>query len=105
MRRGEVWWAELAGDAGFRPVVIVSCIDPTGARRNVTIAEGTRVMRRIPSEVPLTSADGMPTDCAINADNLHTIPMDRLRARIVALSDAQEFALARALRYSLGLEW
>jgi mRNA-degrading endonuclease toxin of MazEF toxin-antitoxin module len=24
MTRGEIWWAELAGDAGFRPVVIVS---------------------------------------------------------------------------------
>ena len=105
MRRGEVWWAELEGDAGFRPVVIVSRSDALPARRNVTIAEVTRIVRRLRSEVPLSRADGMPSDCVINTDNLHTIPSDRLRERITALSDQHEFALTNALRYSLELDW
>lgn len=65
----------------------------------------TRVVRHIPSEVPLTPADGMPSDCVINTDNLHTIPKDRLRERILILSAEKDFSLAASLRYSLELDW
>jgi mRNA interferase MazF len=102
--RGEIWWGELAGDAGFRPVVIVSRSENLDRRRNITIAEITRVVRSLPCEVPLSRADGMPVDCVINTDNLHTIPRDRLRQRITGLSPECTFRLDQALLYSLGLE-
>lgn len=70
----------------------------------MTIAEVTRVVRRIASEVPLSMADGMPSDCVINTDNLHTIPKDRLRERLTALNAERMFALSNALRYSLELD-
>lgn len=105
MTRGEVWWAELEGDAGFRPVVIVSSADSLARRHNVTIAEVTRSLRGLPSEVRLSTADGLPVNCAINADHLHTIPKDRFRRRIAALSDERIFSLDAALRHALGLEW
>ncbi len=104
MIRGEAWWAELAEDAGFRPVVIVSRAEGLQRRRNVTIAEVTRVARSLPCEVPLSSKDGMPVSCVANTDNLHTIPKDRLRQRITMLSAERLFALDQALRYSLDLE-
>ena len=104
MTRGQAWWAELAGDAGFRPVVVVSRAAGLEGRRNLTIAEVTRVVRSLPSEVPLSGADGMPTECVVNTDNLHTIPRDRLRQLITALSAEKLFALGQALRYSLDLE-
>jgi mRNA-degrading endonuclease toxin of MazEF toxin-antitoxin module len=103
--RAEVWWAELAGSAGYRPVVIVSRAAGLGRRANVTIAEVTRVVRALPCEVPLSEAEGLPTACVINTDNLHTIPRDRLRQFIGALPSDKLFALAQALRYSLDLEW
>ena len=103
MRRGDVWWAELDGEAGFRPVVIISRSDALARRRNITIAEVTRVVRLIPSEVPLTTSDGMPTDCVVNADNIHTIPKDRLRREIMSLSAEKLFALNSALQYSLDI--
>lgn len=105
MDRGEIWWAELDGDAGYRPVAIVSRSDAIANRRNLTIAEVTRVVRRIPSEVPLSRADGMPSDCVINTDSLHTIPKDHLRERITLLSTDRLFAMGNALRYSLELDW
>lgn len=104
MRRGEVWWAELAGDAGFRPVVVVSRSEGLDRRRNVTIAEVTRIVRSPPCEVPLSTLQGMPADCVINTDNIHTIPQDRLRQRIIQLSPEDLFRLDQALRYSLGFE-
>lgn len=105
MIRGDVWWAELAGDAGFRPVVIVSRSDSIARRQNVTIAEITRTARSLPSEVPLTRSQGMPVDCVANTDNLHTIPMDRLREKIVTMTREQQYALTSALKYSLDIEW
>ena len=80
MTRGEVWWAELAGDAGFRPVVIVSRSDRLDRRRNVTIAEVTRVVRSLRCEVPLSRDDGLPTDCVINTDNLTHDPHGSIEA-------------------------
>ena len=105
MTRGEVWWAELAGDAGYRPVVVVSRAEGLDRRHNVTIAEVTRVVRSLPCEVPLSKADGMPVDCVINTDNLHTLPRHRLRQLITPLSGDKLFQLDQAIRHSLGLEW
>jgi len=102
--RGEVWWGELAGDAGFRPVAIVSRGEGLQNRQNVTIAEVTRVVRSLPCEVPLTPADGMPASCVVNTDNLHTIPKPRLLQRITVLAGHRLFALDQALRHSLDLE-
>jgi len=102
--RGEVWWAELAGDAGFRPIVIVSRNEGLDRRQTVTIAEVTRTVRSLPGEVPLTTTDGMPTSCVVNTDNLHTIPKDRFRYRICVLTAPKLFSLDQSLNYSLGLE-
>lgn len=104
MTRGEVWWAELAGDAGFRPVAIVSRAPELLRRQNVTIAEVTRTDRSTPSEVSLSPANGMPVACFVNTDNLHTIPRNQLRQKITLLSADRLFALDQALRYSLGLD-
>jgi mRNA interferase MazF len=105
MMRGEIWWASLAGDAGFRPVAVASRTAGLDRRTNVTVAEVTRVVRDLPCEVPLYVADGMPVDCVVNTDNLHTIPKERLRQRITTLPADRHFALTQALRYSLDLGW
>ena len=93
MKRGEIWWGELAGEAGFRPVAVVSRSEGLERRRNVNIAEVTRTVRNLQCEVPLSPADGLPADCVINTDNLHTIPRSALRWRIAAFSADRLFAL------------
>lgn len=103
MTRGEVWWAELAGDAGFRPVAIVCRNEAIHRRRNLIIAEVTRVIRSLPGEVLLSVTDGMPTQCVINTEALHTIPEARLRQQITNLSGDYLFALNRATAYSLDM--
>lgn len=105
MTRGSVWWVELEGEAGFRPVVIVSRTAGLQERQKVTVAEITRTIRSIPCEVPRGVADGMPADCVINTDNLYTIPRAHLRQRIIELSPEQLFQLDSALKYSLDLDW
>lgn len=46
-----------------------------------------------PCEVPIFVADGIPADCVINTDNLHTIPKERLRQRITRVPEDRTFAL------------
>jgi mRNA interferase MazF len=60
-------------------------------------------VRGIPSEVPLGRSDGLPRACAVNADNLVTIPKTRLEARIAQLRREKVAALDEALRFALGL--
>lgn len=38
------------------------------------------------SELARTRADGMPTDCVVNFDNIHTIGREIFRRRVTALS-------------------
>lgn len=104
MNRGEVWWARMPAPVGRRPVVLVSRESAYSVRTNITVAEVSRTVRGIPSEVPLGTADGLPRRCALNTDNLVTISKARLEARIASLRPAKMAALDDALRFSLGLD-
>ncbi len=103
MRRGEVWWAELAPPAGRRPVVLLSRNEAYAVRALVTVAPVTTRVRKIPSEVALGKRDGLPKNGAVNLDTITTIPKQILSARIATLEPAKLIAVDRALRFALGL--
>lgn len=77
MQRGEIWVAETP--SGARPVLVLTR-DPVAERiGSVVVAVLTRTQRGVVSELRLTpDADGVPTDCVVNFDNLHTLPSKRL---------------------------
>jgi mRNA interferase MazF len=104
MRRGEVWWAELASPVGRRPVVLLSRDSAYRVRTSVTVGVITRTIRNIPVEVPLDVNDGMPQDCVVNLDDILTIPKDRLVERITTLSSQKMTAIARAVIFALDLK-
>lgn len=103
MQRGEVWWAELPAPAGRRPVVLLSRDEAYRVRELVTVAPISTRMRRIPTEVVLGRAEGMPRRCAVNLDTITTIPKRTLARRITSLPPAKLGAVERALRFALGL--
>ena len=84
MQRGEVWFAATPG--GDRPVLVLTR-DPVADRiGSVVVAAITRTVRGLVSELELTATDdGVPTDCVVNFDNIHTIPRDAFRRRVVKL--------------------
>ncbi len=65
--------------------------------RNVVVALVTRTVRGIPTEVALSEADGMPSDCAISLDNLRTVPRAFLTEEIVTLDAATMSDVCQAL--------
>lgn len=101
MRRGEVWFAATPG--GDRPVLVLTR-DPVADRiQSVVVAALTRTQRDLVSELALTAADdGLPTDCVVNFDNVHTVPRESFRRRITTLSDLRMGQACRVFRDAMG---
>ncbi len=100
MQRGEIWFAATPG--GDRPVLVLTRDPVAGAIGSVVVAALTRTRRGLVSELALTRADGVPTDCVVNFDNVHTIPRDAFRRRVVQLSPARMAEVCRTLRAATG---
>ena len=99
-KRGEVWFAATPG--GDRPVLVLTR-DPLAERiGSVVVAALTRTTRGLVSELELTAAgDGVPSDCVVNFDNLHTLPRASFRRRVATLSPARMAKACRAFRDSV----
>lgn len=100
MQRGEIWFAATPG--GDRPVLVLTR-DPVADRiGSVVVAALTRTRRGLVSELPLTEADGVPTDSVVNFDNLHTIPRETFRRRVAVLPAARMPEVCRTLQAATG---
>ena len=101
MQRGELWFAATPG--GDRPVLVLTR-DPVADRiGSVVVAALTRTRRGLVSELVLTAAeDGLPSDCVVNFDNVHTLPRDTFRRRVAYLSPPRMAQACRTLRNAVG---
>ena len=101
MRRGEVWFAATPG--GDRPVLVLTR-DPVADRiGSVVVAALTRTNRGLVSELKLRAdRDGVPTDCVVNFDNVHTIARTALRRRVTTLSPARVAEVCRVQAAAMG---
>ena len=101
MQRGEVWFAATPG--GDRPVLVLTR-DPVADRiGSLVVAALTRTERGLVSELPLTAAaDGVPSDCVVSFDNIHTLGRERFRRRITTLSPARMAHACHALVAATG---
>ena len=103
MKRGEIRWYKFKAPDKKRPVLILtrdSIIDYLG---EVTIAPLTSTIRDIPSEIPLSTLDGMPRDCAINCDHLQTVSKGKIGALITMLSSRKMDQVKKAIWFALNL--
>ena len=103
MRRGEVWWVRFPRPVGRRPAVLVSRNQAYRVRAAVTVVPLTQTIRRIPVEVPLGPAEGIPRKSVANADNLVTVPKVLVEEYLAALSPSQLEAVEQAIKFALAL--
>ena len=95
MQRGDVWFAATPG--GDRPVLVLTRDPVAGRIGAVVVATLTRTRRGLVSELDLTaSEDGVPSDCVVNFDNIHTVSRDLLRHQVATLT-ARRMAQACAV--------
>lgn len=102
MRRGEVRWYNFPRPNKKRPVVILTRDSALEFLGEVTVAPITTTIRDIPTEVPLTKADGMPRDCVINLDHVQTVSRGRIGSLITTLNAERMGRLRGALLFALG---
>ena len=103
MKRGEVWWATLAGAAGRRPVVLLSRDESYPVRDLVMIAMVTSRVRGIRAELKLGLADGLPHACVANLDTITTVPKNALKELIGTLRQERIREMDDLLHFALGL--
>ena len=71
-------WADLGGQAGRRPVCVLTRDAAIEVLSAVTCAPVTRTIRGIRSEVEVGSGEGLPATSVISCDNLITVPKSLL---------------------------
>ena len=103
MRRGEVWWAELPKPVGRRPVLLLSRDKAIEVRDFVTVAEITRTVRHIPTEVSLGRDGGLPESCVVNLDVVNTIPKKLLAEYLSTMKASKMEAVEKSLKFALNL--
>jgi mRNA interferase MazF len=101
MQRGEIWFAATPG--GDRPVLVLTRDPVADQIGSIVVAALTRTQRGLVSELALTPPDdGVPTECVVNFDNVHTLPRQTFRRKVTALSPWRMAQVCRTLRNALG---
>lgn len=101
MQRGEIWFAATPG--GDRPVLVLTRDPVAGRTGAVVVAALTRNRRGLASELDLSARnDGVPTDCVVNFDNVHTLPRALFRRRVTTLSPARMAEVCGVLAAAAG---
>lgn len=96
-----MWFASTPG--GDRPVFVLTRDPVAESIGFVVVAALTRTRRNLVSELVLTASDdGVPTDCVVNFDNIHTLPRSAFRRRVSVLGPARIEESCLRLRDSTG---
>ena len=103
MKHGEIRWYKFALPDKKRPVLILTRDSVLEYLHEVTVAPITSTVRNIPSEVFLTTADGMLRDCAVNCDHLQTVSKRKIGALIASLVPAKMVDVGNAIRFALDI--
>jgi mRNA interferase MazF len=102
MKRGKVRSYVFSRPDKKRAVLILTGDSAWEFLGEVTVAPITTTIRDIPSEVLLTEADGVPTDCAVNFDHLQTVSNGKIGSLIATLSSSKMQQMRPGLLFALG---
>lgn len=104
MTQGDVYWYTFREPDKRRPVLILTRNSAIPFLSSLTVAPITSIIRSIPTEVVLSRADGLLTDCAVNLDNIQTVQKSKLGAFIAHLSSSRMKAVRGAIEFALGFD-
>ena len=96
MKRGEIWWYEHPY-LKRRPALIMTRDEAIGNLGELFTVLATTQIRGLPTEVEIGVADGMPSDCVLNADHIDAVDKSFLNERITVLGPEKMGEVCRAL--------
>ena len=104
MNRGDVWQIDLGGRIGKRPIVIVTRQNVIDYLNKVTVVEVTTKGKGYPTEVDIGRKANLPKSSFVQADNVHTVPKNRLKKYIGTLDPETMLDVSQKVVLALGLE-
>ena len=104
MNRGDIWMVDLGGKAGKRPVVIITRQNVLAFLNKVSIAEITTKGKGYPTEIYVGQKANLPKSSFIQADNIHTIPKQKLVKYVGTLDTHTMEEVSKKIILALGLE-
>jgi len=104
VKRGEVRLVSFPAPDKTRPALVLTRDSALTVLTRVTVAPITTTVRGIPSEVILTVEDGMKATCAVNLDNVTTIPQRILGRRVAQLGAERMRQVCGALAFAVGCD-
>jgi mRNA interferase MazF len=104
LNRGDIRWYTFKAPDKKRPVLVLTRDSAIPVLNTVTVAPITSTIRSIPTEIVLTTDDGMPETCAANFDKLQTVPKANLGDRIARLAVQRMKETARAVSFAFGFD-
>ncbi len=102
IERGEIRLYRFPSPDKERPVLILTRGSAIPYLSRVTVAPITSTIRGVPSEVALSSEDGMRQPCVANLHNVMTIGQQGLGRRLAQLSSRRMLEVCNALAFALG---
>ena len=104
MNRGDVWLIDLGGRIGTRPVLILTRQNVLKYLNKVIIAEITTQGKGYPTEIFINQKANLPKPSFVQADNLHTVPKNRLKKFLGALNPETMLEVSQKVVLALELE-
>lgn len=104
MNRGDIWTVDLGGKAGKRPVLIITRQNVLAFLNKVSIAEITTKGKGYPTEIFVGQKANLPKSSFVQADNIHTIPKQKLTKYIGTLDPQTMQEVSKKIILALGLE-
>jgi mRNA interferase MazF len=104
MKRGDICWVIFEAPDKRRPAVILTRNSAIGYLSAVTVAPVTTTIRRLPTEVTLGPTDGLPAECVVNLDGVHTVRKSGIGDRIASLDEGKMAQVESALLFALGMD-
>ena len=93
---GDIWWGEPPNEKP-RPYLLLTRDRAIPVLSRVMAAPVSSTVRRIPTEVPLGAAEGLPIDCAASMDNIFALRKVYLIRRMGAIDRSRRRDVCEAL--------
>ena len=104
MNRGDIWMINLGGKIGTRPIVILTRQNVLQYLNKVTVAEITTKGKGYPTEVFIGQKANLQESSFVQADNLHTVPQQKLEKYLGTLDKQTMLEVSRKVVLALELE-
>ena len=104
MNRGDLWLVNLGGKTGTRPAVVLTRQNVLEYLNKVTVAEVTTKGKGYPTEVFIDHKANLPKASFVRADNIHTVPKERLMKYIGTLDPETLKQISQKVILALELE-